>query len=1511
MHSNKMLYSKLFALMLAGLFFGSSIAILAGNSSGDDEGDDFGVVLSIMDDEKTIVTGGTAIYGITIENTGTQDDSYQISLSGRDYGAEGVTVEIVGEDEFLDGEGDGEPVDLDELSILAGESAYLFMLITINAEQGSYEITIMAQSNTDENVWDAGKTLTHVIRENKEEYDFKFKAFEKELTTVYGTPAIFTMELTNKGTVEDTYTVSLEVEGDYFHVEAFLMPMIIFFDPIWPGPDGDPDTRSTEIEITLGPQESMSVALYVIVTDIRDGNDPEDPGTDPQEDPAGNGNNFNDDVGMETHVVYVTAVSHGDPALQETITTITKVKDQNEEYLTFTCYEPEMSIIKGGTAEYFIHLRNYGWSYADVAVTLQEYEYENITAELFLVAPFWTFDFDGNYGPYPGMMGGGGVVVDENGEFVYLTDDDIVWDDYGGLIPVDEDFTYQIAPYESVQFLLRITHNYEGEEGDITDTMFPRFYEISVTAETEKGFHETVMTTTEVIYQPSFGFEMWLREVRQVTRPYQPVEYIITLKNTGNVEEIIDLSLGGDAFGMEGVTAYLYPFSDWDWREPKYQEPGNPEWDDDIVYSDDQVYTDPIIVFREDGTKEYFQEEYPGYGNYDPNAPIWQPEPYPGDLTVTLGPGEKMNLALWVMITYDTGSYKIDVTGVIPDMPETEQTVTTETVMKEIEYQGFNMYAPVTEQTALVGENVDYNIHLSNPGYYTDEIILELGGEDLNLEGVDAHLYVRRNVYYYDTMNGEFLRKDNANFHMKVGNGIYDPDYESTNEFRNENPGYDESNMPWDSTGSSTGGQGNGNGNDNGNDNGNGNSNPNGVPADDEEFIVDNTGGIYRNYEYEYESYGMPDFSFNEEDWLVPLRGEEMRVTLGPFEDVWLVLRIVVDGPEDIYDINVMAHSNLYTEKIQIVATHTTIVTTANFGLDLFIGDPEHYTAYGVTTIYVFQLTNTGDITDTVLLSLDGADLNEPGVFVEIGVNEKNGKEPLPYTDPYDNFILPYTSSGNDPDDKYYYQQWAGDGDFGTSNDPFSSVPPEDPFQKIYATPDGELISTPYPGNSAGATSGNQGNGNTNTNGNENPNGNGNVPTQTPMWMNPVKYQFSNWDVSDGSIESRLDDVVYQESQSGAWCQGGLEGETGSPDYFDMFCGFIPYSDYGEKYVELEPGETVIVTMKLTIFDFDHFPGIPEMPWIVPEPVIGEDEDDERKDDDGQNDEPGKNDDPGFMDDGEEDDENENPDDALPRKDSYEITLVATSVRAPTVSDEAKTITHLYDEGVQEGIYEKKISGVFNVRNRMISHEILEEGFEIIPLVLESGKIEFRVTGEFPEGRLVILNIDEVNIDELGDFLVFFDELKIGKMDADKILDYTGNDAKYAIKETDNGLQLFVYIPHFSEHLISIQSVPVNDGNDSGFSGSLLIMGLIMGVVAGVFGLNYRQKKDVQRKKEFKLKLHEEESPKKKISETDLMTPITEKTGNNNGTKTTTNVSDDLDSLLNESLFMGSFERKD
>ncbi|MCK4614591.1 MAG: hypothetical protein KAU14_07300, partial [Thermoplasmata archaeon] len=298
----------------------------------------------------------------------------------------------------------------------------------------------------------------------------------------------------------------------------------------------------------------------------------------------------------------------------------------------------------------------------------------------------------------------------------------------------------------------------------------------------------------------------------------------------------------------------------------------------------------------------------------------------------------------------------------------------------------------------------------------------------------------------------------------------------------------------------------------------------------------------------------------------------------------------------------------------------------------------------------------------------------------------------------------------------------------------------------------------------------------------------------------------------------------------------------------------------------LEAGETVIVTMKVTIYDWNWYIDVPwnDQWYEDPDDVVQ-----------------GK----------EKNTENTNPSEGV-KKNSYVITLVAKSRRAPEVSAEAKTITHIYDETIQEGIRYRKISGVFNANNRIVSKEILEQGFEILPLVIESGKIEIKVRANFSEGRLVVLNLDASNLREIGDFDVLFDGLKIDRMDAERIINYTGEKARYALLKPDNGIQLLVYIPHFSEHIISIQSKA--DVKEKEFSGPVLAVCVVLGMVLGVIGLGYLQQKEEARKKEFKLKLHE-------TGRSGFLTPITKEQEKGTGK------ADELESLLNESLF---FEKK-
>jgi len=1458
MHQYEKTGKKVIALILVGLFFGSSLAIFANLSSGDREGgNEYSVVLTIEENEKMISVNEKAYYWGSIKNAGDMDDNFTFRFGGKDYGNEGITVELydaLAETDVL--------WPLEGLSIWSGDTRYFRLEITFTVEEGSYEISMMVQSESDEDVWDAAKTVTQVFEEQQTEYDFTLIPRQTEIVTGYGILATYTMTLKNTGNVEDGYLISLDYLDSYWHLDIYLT-YAVFSDPMGPPIWEGPGKQGDSLEFYLGPGQEMQFMLHVIVYDIRDNENP--------------GDNFGTEDYEDIYLIYVNAMSLNGPEILKTVETRTIIKESSEDRLSFACYDPEMSIVAGGVAEYFLFLSNTGWSPVEVYLGITEHQYPDITAELFLAAPCWIMD-DDEYGPYSGMPGGmKGTVYDENSDPYHLTREDILWEDYGGLIPVDENFTYIISPHETVHFLLRVTHDYEGDDGDVTPALYSAEYEIGVTVDSEKGFHETVMTITEVIFNPTYGIKMWVNEQRKVTVPYEPVEYIITIKNTGNVEEVVELSLGGSAYMMEGVSAFLYVMSDWYWDDYPMDDPDHGDW----CYEEPIFSFLPIITLNDDGSRDFFHElypydewsDFPDSGSYpEPNPDIIFPEPIPEEPRIVIEAGEEIKVMLWVMVIYENGTFEIAVEGVVSDHPETAREVTTETVIKEIEYLGFEMEAPVTEQTAFPDEAVDYHIRLYNPGYYTDEISLELGGKSYMMEGVQADLYLMNNVYYFDPYLDQYMQKENENYYVEYGGSIYDPAYTGEEEFREKYPDNAWNDDSWFEEPDAFG-------------NGEHKEAEPGMDYSsvhyDDEYFLDSNGGIYKNYEYEYGLWEGPDGEFDEDEWLIPLIGEDRRIHLGPFESVWLLLRVTTSYDEGVTNIDVIAQSILHPEYSKIASTNTRIIGTGNHGLELFIGDPVHYTTYGVTTVYVFQLTNTGDVRDTVLLELTGTGTQDPNVYIEIGVKDATDGDTVFLRDKYNNMLLPYDTGYTDEGNRYTYQQWANDPEIDPSLGPFWD--PDDPinFERNVVTSDGEQVEPGFPGPMP--------------------------PTDDEKWSElwgenwqerwkdpstmehlmtePITYGYMDWDVSGERPEPILDEFQYGSSQqwwgnaeapdsgskpgtskeNGLW---GLHNQENS-EFFDLDSGFIPYPQYGERYVGVEAGETVIVTMKVTVFDWDV---------LFFDQETGE---------------------PYFMSDNEE----------IPRSDtntSYDITLVAKSLRAPEVSAEAETITYIYDETTSKGIWDGKISGIFNVHDRIITHEILEDGFLILPVEVGAMRIELRVVGNFSEGRLLVIHLDASNLEELGDSKIFFDEVGIEKMDPVDILTYDGEEARYSIIETENGLEYLVYIPHFSEHSIAIQSVTKGTSDGSGFNGLFLTIGILMGVVVGVIGFGQRQKKREERKKEFKLKLHEEP-----VSTSDLFKPITKDTLVGNDKNVRSEDADAIDDLLDESLFLDSFQKKD
>jgi len=118
-------------------------------------------------------------------------------------------------------------------------------------------------------------------------------------------------------------------------------------------------------------------------------------------------------------------------------------------------------------------------------------------------------------------------------------------------------------------------------------------------------------------------------------------------------------------------------------------------------------------------------------------------------------------------------------------------------------------------------------------------------------------------------------------------------------------------------------------------------------------------------------------------------------------------------------------------------------------------------------------------------------------------------------------------------------------------------------------------------------------------------------------------------------------------------------------------------------------------------------------------------------------------------------------------------------------------------------------------------------------------KLELKVSAEFKEGKVLVLNIDEsaFKIKNSQQLKIKFDGSEMKEADIDEVINGTGSEAKYAAAIGESGGQYLVYIPHFSEHLITFEIVDVQSSQSMDFIvgaigiGLLTILALILVVI--------------------------------------------------------------------------------
>jgi hypothetical protein len=151
------------------------------------------------------------------------------------------------------------------------------------------------------------------------------------------------------------------------------------------------------------------------------------------------------------------------------------------------------------------------------------------------------------------------------------------------------------------------------------------------------------------------------------------------------------------------------------------------------------------------------------------------------------------------------------------------------------------------------------------------------------------------------------------------------------------------------------------------------------------------------------------------------------------------------------------------------------------------------------------------------------------------------------------------------------------------------------------------------------------------------------------------------------------------------------------------------------------------------------------------------------------------------------------------------------------------------------------------VRNGSAYVEILEyeRTFTMIVKEAQKGHLKLEVSSETHEGRVVIINLDQQTIDALKDRL----NVKLDGADVRstsnplEVLYATGalpSNAVYCVTESNGTTQLMVYVPSFSVHSISVDSVgPL--AQVMGFAGLFALIAAVV-IVAGAAFVLLRRK---------------------------------------------------------------------
>ncbi len=149
---------------------------------------------------------------------------------------------------------------------------------------------------------------------------------------------------------------------------------------------------------------------------------------------------------------------------------------------------------------------------------------------------------------------------------------------------------------------------------------------------------------------------------------------------------------------------------------------------------------------------------------------------------------------------------------------------------------------------------------------------------------------------------------------------------------------------------------------------------------------------------------------------------------------------------------------------------------------------------------------------------------------------------------------------------------------------------------------------------------------------------------------------------------------------------------------------------------------------------------------------------------------------------------------------------------------------------VMEAMAKGKLAGEIKVNGHEHDFVNYTYGFHAQVEKSEKNRVQVKLQADFHEGKVVMveLNKSQMSYDAHHRIMVKLDGKEINEASESEVLSASGTTAEYAVVDNGNTVTLLVYVPHFSEHTLDVESQA--EGASAMFN-TYLIIGAVAAVI--------------------------------------------------------------------------------